>query len=162
MSQLAIAFWRTFEERTGARHDFHERGYLFIANTTEGVAQLRRPMALYERLHVPVEMLGRVEIAELVPRMRVDDLAGGRFCARDGYGDPLVALAGFAGAAQLGGARFKEGAPVEALLREGDRVTGVHTASGDVSAWLYVHSDIVFLVGASSADLAAEALAALP
>ncbi|TMG70862.1 MAG: FAD-binding oxidoreductase [Chloroflexi bacterium] len=157
MSQLAIAFWRTFEERTGARHDFHERGYLFIANTTEGVAQLRRPMALYERLHVPVEMLGRVEIAELVPRMRVDDLAGGRFCARDGYGDPLVALAGFAGAAQLGGARFKEGVSVEALLREGDRVTGVHTASGDVSA-----SRVLVAAGCWTASLCASAAIAIP
>src|SRR2546426_11204267 len=77
-------------------------------------------------------MVGRVEIAELVPGMRVDDLAGGRFCGRDGYGDPLVALAGFAASAQLAGVTFREGVGVEALLREGDRVVGVRTASGGV------------------------------
>jgi sarcosine oxidase subunit beta len=157
MSQLATAFWRTFEERTGAKHDFRERGYLFIANTTEGVAQLREPLELYERLRVPVEMLGRIEIAELVPRMRVDDLAGGRYCARDGYGDPLVALAGFAGAAQLSGAMFKEGVPVLALMREGDRVTGVHTSGGDVSA-----GRVLVATGCWTAALCATAAIAVP
>jgi glycine/D-amino acid oxidase-like deaminating enzyme len=134
LSQLATAFWKAFKARTGARHDFSERGYLFIANTAEGLAQLREPLPLYQQLGLPVEMVDRIQIAELVPRMRVDDLAGGRFCARDGYGDPLVALAGLAAAAQLSGVRFAEGVAVDALAREGDRVTGVRTFAGDVRA----------------------------
>jgi len=59
MSQLATAFWRNFEDRTGSRHDFEERGYLFIANTEEGVAQLREPMPLYERMRAAVRMESR-------------------------------------------------------------------------------------------------------
>src|SRR5207247_5753579 len=97
--------------------------YLFIANTEEGVAQLREPMPLYERMRAAVRMVDRVEIAELVPGIRTDDVFGGRFGARDGYGDPLAALAGCAAAAELGGASFRAGIPVESLLREGDRVT---------------------------------------
>ena len=89
MSQLATAFWRNFEDRTGSRHDFEERGYLFIANTEVGVAELRQPMPLYERMRANVRMVSRVDIAELVPGLRVDDVFGGRFGARDGYGDPL-------------------------------------------------------------------------
>ncbi|TMF23772.1 MAG: FAD-dependent oxidoreductase, partial [Chloroflexi bacterium] len=65
---------------------------------------------------------------------RVDDLTGGRFCALDGYGDPVQALAGMAGSAQLAGARLREDLAVESILREGDRVTGVRTREGDVSA----------------------------
>src|SRR5438128_2391048 len=134
LSQLATAFWRSFAEQTGARHDFQQRGYLFIAETEEGVRQLRDPLPLYERLRVPVRMVDRVEIAELVPSMRVDDLAGGRFCPRDGYGDPLGALAGLAAAARLGRVTFRESVAVTSLVRDGDRVTGVRTASGDVVA----------------------------
>jgi len=134
LSQLATAFWQSFEEQTGARHDFQERGYLFIAETEEGARQLREPLPLYERLRVPVRMVDRGEIAELVPSMRVDDLAGGRFCPRDGYGDPLGALAGLAAAARLGRVAFREGVAVTSLVRDGDRVTGVRTASGDVAA----------------------------
>jgi sarcosine oxidase subunit beta len=157
LSQLATAFWRTFEDRTGARHDFSQRGYLFIANTEEGVAQLREPLPLYRRLGLPVEMVDRIEIAELVPRMRVDDLAGGRFCARDGYGDPLVALAGLAAAAQLSGVRFAEGVVVEALAREGDRVTGVRTSAGDVRA-----ERVLVATGCWTAALCATAAVPVP
>src|SRR5438094_5729882 len=115
MSQLATAFWRNFEDRTGSRHDFEERGYLFIANTEVGVAELRQPMPLYERMRANVRMVSRVEIAELVPGLRVDDVFGGRFGARDGYGDSLGALAGVAAAAALDGAAVREGAGVESL-----------------------------------------------
>jgi sarcosine oxidase subunit beta len=157
MSQLATAFWRNFEGRTGARHDFQERGYLFIANTPEGVAQLREPLELYRRMRVPVDMVGRVEIGELVPGIRVDDVAGGRFCARDGYGDPLVALAGLAAAARLAGVTFHEGTNVEALVRKGDRVTGVRTASGDVRA-----DRVLVATGCWTAALCATAAVPVP
>jgi sarcosine oxidase subunit beta len=157
MSQLATAFWRNFEDRTGSRHDFEERGYLFIANTELGVAELRLLMPLYDRMRAGVRMVTRVEIAELVPGIRVDDVFGGRFGARDGYGDPLVALAGFAAAAQLDGASFREGVAVESLLRDGDRVTGVRTAAGDVRA-----DRVLLATGCWTASLAATAAVAVP
>ena len=157
LSQLATAFWRSFEERTGSRHDFHERGYLFIANTDQGVADLREPIPLYKRLGVPVEMVGRVEIAELVPGIRVDDVFGGRFCPQDGYGDPLVALAGFAAHAHLDGGSFHEGIAVDTLLREGDRVTGVRTGAGDVRA-----ERVLLATGCWTAALAATADVSIP
>jgi sarcosine oxidase subunit beta len=157
LSQLAVAFWRNFDDRTGSPHAFQERGYLFIANTQEGLAQLREPMSLYERMRVPVEMVGRIEISELVPGIRVDDVVGGRFCGRDGYGDPVVALAGFAAAAQLAGVTFREGVAVDALLREGDRVTGVRTASGDVRA-----ERVLLATGCWTAPLAATAAVPVP
>ncbi|MDQ2952978.1 MAG: FAD-binding oxidoreductase, partial [Chloroflexota bacterium] len=92
MSKIASAFWRNYDDLTGARHDFRQRGYLFIANTAEGLARLREPMPLYERAGVNVEMVDRIAINDLVPGMRLDDVAGGRFGAEDGYGDPLQAL----------------------------------------------------------------------
>src|SRR5207248_9066880 len=104
------------------------------ASTDEVVAELSEPMTMYERMRAAVRMVSSVEIAELVTGIRTDDVFGGRFGARDGYGDPLGALAGFAAAAQLDGASFREGVAVESLLREGDSVTGVRTASGEVGA----------------------------
>lgn len=157
LSQLATAFWRNFEDRTGSRHDFQERGYLFVANTEQGVAELREPMPLYERMRAGVRMVSRIEIAELVPGIRVDDILGGRFGARDGYGDPIVALAGFAAAAQLDGATFREDVTVESLLREGDRVVGVRTATGEIRA-----DRVLLATGCWTADVAATAAIAVP
>lgn len=157
MSKLATAFWRSYNDLTGAHHDFHERGYLFIANTKEGLEQLREPMPLYEKVGLNVEMVDRVTIADLVPGMRVDDIAGGRFGAGDGYGDPLDALAGFAAFAQLGGVRIREGVTVRELVRNGDRVTGVRTDEGVLSA-----DRVLLATGCWTAPLAATAGVAVP
>ena len=157
VSKLATAFWRSYNDLTGARHDFHERGYLFIANTKEGLKQLREPMPLYEKVGVNVEMVDGVTIADLVPGMRVDDIAGGRFGAGDGYGDPLDALAGFAAFARLGGVRIREGVTVRELVRNGDRVTGVRTDEGVLSA-----DRVLLATGCWTAPLAATAGVAVP
>jgi sarcosine oxidase subunit beta len=157
LSLMATEFWREFSSFTGSAHEFEERGYLFLAETPQGLAQLKEPLPLYETLGVPVEMLDRADIEDLVPGIRTDDLAGGRICARDGYGDPLAALAGFAAGAVLDGVRIFEGTPVLELLREGDRVSGVRTTKGDV-----LSERVLLATGCWTAPLAAMAGVAIP
>jgi len=157
MSKLAVAFWRSFEDRTGARFEFHQRGYLFIAETAEGLAQLQEPISLYERVGVNAEMVDLTEIERLVPGIRTDDLVGGRFGAEDGYGDPLEALAGFAGSAQLAGVKIREHVVALELVREGDRVTGVRTSDGVISC-----ERVLLATGCWTASLAATAGVAVP
>ncbi|HET9808587.1 MAG TPA: FAD-binding oxidoreductase [Candidatus Limnocylindria bacterium] len=157
LSKLAVAFWRSFEDRTGARHDFQQRGYLFIAGTPEGLAQLQRPIELYEGVGVNVEMVDLPEIERLVPGIRTDDLVGGRFGAEDGYGDPIQALAGFAASAQLGGVKIREGVAATEILREGDRVTGVRTSDGVISC-----ERVLLATGCWTAPIAATAGVAVP
>ena len=157
LSKMAVAFWRSFEDRSDARHDFQQRGYLFIAETSEGIGQLRHPLPLYERVGVNVEMVDRITISDLVPGMRVDDLAGGRFGAEDGYGDPLQALAGFAAHAQLDGMRFREATAVREIVRDKDRVIGVRTDAGEISC-----ERLLLATGCWTAPLAATAGVAVP
>jgi sarcosine oxidase subunit beta len=157
LSLMATEFWREFSSFTGSAHEFEERGYLFIADTAAGLAQLKEPLPLYERLGVPVEILDREEIEDLVPGIRTDDLAGGRICARDGYGDPLAALAGFAAGGVLEGVRVFEHTAVLELLRDGDRVSGVRTGTGDVRA-----ERVLLATGCWTAPLAATAGVAIP
>ena len=157
MSKLAVAFWRSFEERTGAKHDFLQRGYLFLASTLEGLTQLQAPLPIYLGVGVNVEMVDLPEIERLVPGIRTDDLVGGRFGAEDGYGDPLQALAGFAASAQLGGVKLREGVAATEILREGDRVTGVRTGEGVISC-----ERVLLATGCWTAALAATAGVAVP
>jgi len=157
LSLMATDFWRDFAAYTGSVHEFEERGYLFLAETAQGLAQLREPLPLYERLGLPVEMLDRADIEKLVPGIRTDDLAGGRVCLRDGYGDPLAALAGFLAAALLAGVRVFEGTAALEIVREGDRATGVRTAIGDVSA-----ERVLLATGCWTAAIAATAGVSVP
>ena len=157
LSKTASSFWRNYDDLTGARHDFRQRGYLFLANTPEGLEQLKEPMPLYERVGVNVEMVDPAAIADLVPGIRVDDVVGGRFGAEDGYGDPLQALAGLAAFATLGGVQIREGVTVREVMRNGDRVTGVRTDEGVLSA-----DRVLLATGCWTAPLAATAGVAVP
>jgi len=157
LSQLATEFWRDFDSFTSSAHDFEQNGYLFIAQTDEGMGSLRDPMPLYKRLGLEVELVGPQRIAALVPGIRADDLKGGRFCALDGYGAPLDALAGFAAAAVLEGARIIEGVRVDALIAEDGRVVGAHTSDGEIRA-----DRVLLATGAWTAPLAATAGVQVP
>jgi sarcosine oxidase subunit beta len=157
LSQIATEFWRDFDAFTSSGHDFEQNGYLFIAKTAEGMAALRAPMPLYARLGIEVELVGREQIARLVPGIRTDDLKGGRVGARDGYGAPLDALAGFAAAAALEGVRLIEHVRATSLLVENGTVVGARTSDGDVRA-----DRVLLATGVWTAPLAATAGVEVP
>ena len=157
MSQLATEFWRDFDSFTSSSHDFQANGYLFIAETDKAMASLREPLPLYARLGLEVELVGPQRIAALVPGIRTDDLKGGRLCARDGYGAPLEALAGFAAAAVLEGVRLVEQTRVDALITENGRVSGARTSDGEIRA-----DRVLLATGAWTAPLAATAGVRVP
>ena len=157
LSQLATEFWRDFSAFTSSAHEFEQNGYLFLAETDEGLAALRDAMPLYRRLGVEVEMVGRERIAKLIPGIRTDDLKGGRLGMGDGYGSPLEALAGFAAAAALEGVRLVERVRVDALLTENGRVAGARTADGEIRA-----DRVLLATGAWTAPLAASAGVQVP
>ena len=157
LSKLATEFWRDFNAFTSGTHEFEQNGYLFVAETADGMAALRQPLPLYERLGLEVELVSPRRIAELVPGIRVDDLRGGRFCAADGYGAPLDALAGFAATALLEGVRLVEHVSVDALLVVDGRVTGARTSDGEIRA-----DRVLLATGPWTARLAATAGVEVP
>jgi sarcosine oxidase, subunit beta len=79
LAQASIAFFAEL-----GRPLFHQVGYLFLAETEEGLAALEERRALQAELGVPV---GRVD-PSFVHGLRTDDVLGAVFCATDGVGDP--------------------------------------------------------------------------
>jgi sarcosine oxidase, subunit beta len=63
---------------------FHQVGYLFLATTESGLAQLEERRALQAGLGVPVERFD----ASSVPGLATGDVLGAVFCAEDGLADP--------------------------------------------------------------------------
>ena len=80
--RLAQESIRLFEEL--GRSWFQQVGYLFLATTAEGLAELDARRELQAELGVPVE---RVE-PRFVTGLAVDDVLGAVFCASDGVADP--------------------------------------------------------------------------
>ncbi|HXH89524.1 MAG TPA: FAD-dependent oxidoreductase [Gaiellaceae bacterium] len=80
--RLAQASVRLFEE-LGAPL-FQQVGYLFLATTERGLAELEERRAVQAALGVPVE---RVD-ASFVAGLRTDDVLGAVICREDGIADP--------------------------------------------------------------------------
>jgi sarcosine oxidase, subunit beta len=67
---------------------FEQVGYLFLATTPEGMAELEERRALQEGLGVPVERFAPEEVERLARGVAVDDVLGGVVCREDGVGEP--------------------------------------------------------------------------
>jgi sarcosine oxidase subunit beta len=79
LAQASIDFFR----QLGPPY-FHQVGYLFLATTDEGLAQLRARAELQRGLGVPVEEVDAAGVRGL----RADDVLGAVICREDGVADP--------------------------------------------------------------------------
>ena len=80
--RLAQASVRLFEEL--GEPLFEQVGYLFLATTPGGLAELEERRELQASLGVPVESID----PSFVPGLRVDDVLGATICREDGIADP--------------------------------------------------------------------------
>jgi sarcosine oxidase subunit beta len=84
--RLAQASIRFFEE-LGTTF-FQQVGYLFLATTEAGLAELADRHAVQSELGVPVEKVNAGRVAELLPGLETTDVLGGVYCAEDGTAIP--------------------------------------------------------------------------
>jgi sarcosine oxidase subunit beta len=93
---------------------FRQVGYLFLATTEAGLAELDERRALQNSLGVPVE---RVDAA-LVPGLAVDDVLGATCCWSDGVADPRAVALEVLRRAQKLGVELREHTPAESVERD--------------------------------------------
>ena len=79
-----------------------------------------------------VNVLSVGEIAEKYPLIQTHDLFGGIHIPSDGYANAVDITQALAKGAKRRGARIFTDTKVEAILRDGDEVTGVRTAEGEI------------------------------
>ena len=101
--RLAQASIRFFEEL--GEPLFHQVGYLFLATTEEGLAELEERRELQAGLGVPVE---RVD-PSAVEGLRIDDVLGAAMCAEDGLADPPAVTRELVRRARKLGVEVREG-----------------------------------------------------
>ncbi|MGH2380881.1 MAG: NAD(P)/FAD-dependent oxidoreductase [Candidatus Limnocylindria bacterium] len=137
--------------------DFVENGYLFLA-TDAGLATLEHNREVQRALDVSVQLLDPSELRSRFDWLNVDDLAGGSLGLSDeGWFDAHALLHGFRRRARSLGVAERIG-EVIGLERDGNRLTGVRLADGEVigADW------VVNAAGPRAADLAALASIDLP
>jgi sarcosine oxidase subunit beta len=131
--RLAQASIRFFEE-LGAPF-FDQVGYLFVATTEEGLAELEERRTHQRQLGVPVE---RVDAAT-VPGLHTADVVGAVACWQDGVADPPAVTRELVARAKHLGVEVRERTAVADVLRSRDTcVVACGPRSGEVGRELGV------------------------
>ncbi len=160
MTQLArytSQLYRGLEEETGQATGYRQCGSISIAATAERFEELKRSASMAKVFGLEVNVLSVGEIAEKYPLIQTDDLFGGIHIPSDGYANAVDITQALAKGAKRRGARIFTDTKVEAILRDGDEVTGVRTAEGEIRS-----KYVVICGGMWSRDLAASVGVNLP
>jgi 4-methylaminobutanoate oxidase (formaldehyde-forming) len=160
MTQLArytSQLYRGLEEDTGQATGYRQCGSISIAATAERFEELKRSASMAKVFGLEVNVLSVAEIAEKYPLIHTDDLFGGIHIPSDGYANAVDVTQALAKGAKSRGARIFTDTKVEAILRDGDQVTGVRTAEGEIRSRY-----VVVCGGMWSRDLAASVGVNLP
>ena len=154
--------YEEYEDEVGVPVDHRRKGIFWIAHTEMGLRTERARVMLNQALGVDTVFAGPEEIKELVPQ--IDLTGGGRYPILGASFHREAATArhdriawGYAARAAERGVDIVQHTPVIGLVRDGDRVTGVRIASGEIDAGV-----VVSAVGGRVTPLAAHAGLRLP
>jgi len=134
LSMHSLPMLEQFEEETGQAIDYRKCGYLFYLTRLEDVALFQRNLYLQNNLGVPTEWLAGDEVRRRLPLMRLDDVLGGTFNAKDGIVDPNGVVMGYIHAAQRLGVTALTGLAVTGIQVSGGKMIGVETSGGPVAS----------------------------
>lgn len=138
---LAHRSWDTFANwpEIFGGPPIHTRSGLIVTVDTSperaaNVDRMRRNVAMQNEVGIPSRVVTQAELRELQPQANWDDVTFAAYEPDSGYVDAIPATQGMARAARAEGAQICEGVGVLRVMTDGDRVSGVRTSAGDISA----------------------------
>lgn len=135
---LSFPYYLAWNEIVGAGDcGFVRTGFLEIVPPDQA-DNLRANVEMHRRIGIDTCTVGADEVAELCPGIVTDDVVVAAYEPGSGYADPTGTASGFLAAARRLGARVVQGRSVTSILVEGERVVGVDTDAGAVSARIVV------------------------
>ena len=160
LTSLAVATARMLQEveaETGLDTGYKKTGSIMVALNEERLMEMQRTVAAAKLYGLDARMMSREEVAERAPYVSLDGVLAGMYLPDDGGTNAVDTVNALARAARSRGAVIVEGVEVLDFLRSGNRVAGVSTAQGEISA-----DKVVLCTGIWSRDLAAKAGVAIP
>jgi sarcosine oxidase subunit beta len=146
-----------FEEEVGEQLDLRLDGYLFLLDDPADVGRFEADLVHQAAAGIETRVLEPEEAREIVPQLAVEDLCGAVFNPIAGTVTPDLVVQGCVRRAAQLGARVEQSCPVERVVVEGGRVTGVESARGRIGT-----DRVILTAGVWSRELAATAGFDLP
>jgi glycine/D-amino acid oxidase-like deaminating enzyme len=157
--ELAVrsdAMFGAWPDLTGRPSFVRRTGFARIVGPG-GEGALRANVAMQRALGARAEVVGAAALKELAPGLHTDDVGCAAWEPDGGYGDGAVAAGDLLAAARERGVGYQPHTEVRALIRNGDRVTGVQTPAGPQRA-----GTVILAAGVWSPVLLASAHITLP
>jgi glycine/D-amino acid oxidase-like deaminating enzyme len=153
----ACEAFERFESEMGRTVDFHRSGSLRAAYTDAAMERVRIAQETADGLGIEARLVDAKEAERLAPHFKPGAAMRILHVPSDGWVDPAKVAIGFATRAGEVGARLLPFTPVQGLLSEAGRATGVVTPRGEIRAPVVVDA-----AGGWTARVAADAGIALP
>jgi len=134
--QLALVSLYMFEnwrDIVGKEGDFRKTGFVRIVHPGE-TERLKQNVEMQRKLGVNVKLMDRVELRELEPDWKVDEVELAAYEPDSGYGDGAGAANDFLSRARELGVAYLSKTEALEFLVEGERVRGVRTDHGQIAA----------------------------
>jgi len=135
LSRYSLEFYKSFErdmEVNGEKPQIHfnQHGYLYLG-TSENMQKYRENAEFQNQLGANMELLSVEDVKRLVPELNVGDLTGAVMDTDAGTMDPYTVLQFFVKKAKSLGVEYIY-EPVQSILEENRKITGIRTESGEV------------------------------
>jgi len=142
----SLRIFRHWQDEVGAGSPgFEATGFIQVV-APEDEAKLRANVAAQQAIGVETGVVSAADLREIEPLLRTDDLTFAAFEPSSGFANPNGTLYGFAAAAARRGVTICTDTEALAILRDGDRVSGVATRAGTIA------TRTVVLAGGAWAD----------
>lgn len=138
---IAAMAWRSLPlfEQLGAEVGFRQVGYTVIVGE-ENIESLQANTAMHQGLGIEVDLIDNDRLQALWPMMNTDDIALASHEPRGGFADATQLALHFGRRARDKGAKIRQNTSVARIRTEGDKVTGVELAGGEI-----IEADIVII-----------------
>lgn len=133
LAQYSLGIWQGELAEHGALWEFERKGGIIVASLDSSMRSLRRVLDAQRTHRIEVEELDVAQLRELEP-WTTPSAVGAALYPGDSQIMPMKAVAHLLAMARDRGARILPGREATGILRDGERVTGVRTAHGDLHA----------------------------
>ncbi|MEM6891595.1 MAG: FAD-dependent oxidoreductase [Pseudomonadota bacterium] len=128
----SIDLYNRLEAETGLSTGWKMNGGLRLACNSERWTEVKRQATTAHSFGLDMQLLTPQEAQDLWPLMDISDVVGAAFLPTDGQASPSDITQALAKGARNGGVQIVEECPVDAILIDKGRLTGIATPLGEV------------------------------
>ncbi|WP_345827723.1 D-amino acid dehydrogenase [Erwinia sp. HDF1-3R] len=131
---------KTLRQQTGIAYEGRQGGTLQLFRTAQQFESATKDIAVLREAGVPYQLLEAAQLTDAEPALAASQhkLTGGLRLPNDETGDCQLFTQRLADMAAAAGVTFRFNTPIDALLQEGNRITGVKCGAETVEADAYV------------------------